>query len=548
MKRIILLSLICLTLACKKEPSAVIEKVVWQPYDETTELTEQKEHELARMRFKLLNSKVLDKNELWQPFEKELSGFETRYEELKPYILEQNIPSIQQSVSEGVFSYEELTLFYLYRIRKFESDNEKSLNALISINPDVLKQARSYERQKAEDVKYSLYGIPILLKDNIGTSGMATTAGAYALKDNYAEDAFITARLKEEGAIILGKLNLSEWAYYFCNGCPLGYSAMGGQTLNPYGRKQFETGGSSSGSGVAVAANYAVAAIGTETSGSILSPSSQNSVVGLKPTIGLLSRTGIVPISGTLDTPGPMTKSVIDNAILLQAMTGKDPSDPASVANDMQYTEGFANASLEGKRFGVLTPLLKDTLYLSAIEKIKAKGAEVIEFEPEEVDLDGFLTLLNIDMKHDLPAYMAAHAKTSSKYNSVDELVSFNLKDSVLRMPYGQGVFDRITMDSTTLEQLEIIKERLMKNGRHFFDTMMNAHHLDAVLSINNYHASFAAVAQYPCLTVPMGYKSSGEPANLTFIGKPFSENSLLSIGFAFEKSTRARKIPPSYN
>ena len=548
MKRITLLFLICLVLACKKEPSAVVEKVMWQPHDETAELAQQQEHELTRMRFKLLNSKVFDKNELWTPFEKELSGFGSRYEELKPYILEKDIPSIQESVSEGVFSYEELTLFYLYRIRKFESDNTMSLNALISINPEVLKQIKALEKKNVEEVRHTLYGIPILLKDNIGTAGMPTTAGAYVLKDNYAEDAYITARLREEGAIILGKLNLSEWAYYFCNGCPLGYSAMGGQTLNPYGRKKFETGGSSSGSGVAVAANYAVAAVGTETSGSILSPSSQNSVVGLKPTIGLLSRTGIVPISGTLDTPGPMTKSVIDNAILLQAMTGKDTSDPASVSSNKKFTEGFSGASLAGKRFGVLAPLLKDSLYLGAIEKIKAQGGEIVEFEPEEVDLNGFLTLLNIDMKYDLPAYMATHAKTASKFTSVEALVSFNLEDSILRMPYGQGVFDRITTDSTSLEQLKAIKERLMNNGRHFFDTVMDTHSLDAVLSINNYHASFAAVAQYPCLTVPMGYKSSGEPANLTFIGKPFSEDALLTIGYAFEKSTMARTIPASYN
>ncbi len=172
--------------------------------------------------------------------------------------------------------------------------------------------------------------MPILLKDNIGAAGMITTAGSVALADNNAGDAFITKRLKEENAIILGKANLSEWAYFLCTGCPVGYSAVGGQTINPYGRLQFESGGSSSGSGVSVAANYAVAAIGSETSGSILSPSSQNNLVGLKPTIGLLSRSGIVPISSHLDTPGPMTKNVVDNAIVLQALTGKDAADSYS--------------------------------------------------------------------------------------------------------------------------------------------------------------------------------------------------------------------------
>src|SRR5690606_43490 len=185
-----------------------------------------------------------------------------------------------------------------YRIRKYESDNSFALNAIIALNPDVVEQARQKDREGAQaEAEFSLYGMPILLKDNINTHNMPTTAGAIALAENTTGNAFIVERLLEAGALILGKVNLSEWAYYFCDGCPLGYSAVGGQTLNPYGRKIFESGGSSSGSAVAVAANYAVAAVGTETAGSILSPSSKNAVVGLKPTIGLLSRTGIVPIS-----------------------------------------------------------------------------------------------------------------------------------------------------------------------------------------------------------------------------------------------------------
>ena len=198
-----------------------------------------------------------------------------------------------------MLSYEKLTLFYLYRIRKLESDPNTTLHAILALNP---------KNRTSQSQRSFIFGMPILLKDNINTQDMPTTI--LHVPDN---DAYIVSQLQAKGALILGKVNLSEWAYYFCDGCPLGYSAVGGQTLNPYGRKVFESGGSSSGSGVAVAANYAVAAIGSETSGSILSPSGHNAVVGCKPTIGLVSRTGIVPISSTLDTARINDKKCIDN-------------------------------------------------------------------------------------------------------------------------------------------------------------------------------------------------------------------------------------------
>jgi amidase len=534
--------------SCKQEPKVVEQPVVWSAYDESAELEEQSNHEIARMRFKLLNSKVTDKNAFWKSFEDELAAFGSeRYERLKPLILEKSIPEIQQAVKENKLTYEALTLFYLYRIRKFESDNALSLNAITALNPDVIEEARKKDAGKGIIDSYSMFGIPVLLKDNIGTEGMPTTAGAVILKDNYTQDAFITRKIKESGALILGKLNLSEWAYYFCSGCPLGYSAIGGQTLNPYGRKVFETGGSSSGSGVAVAANYAPVAVGTETAGSILSPSSQNSVVGLKPTIGLLSRSGIVPISSTLDTPGPMTKSIIDNAIFLNAMLGKDNQDGASVDAAKVNIQNVSSASLKGKKLGVLKPLLDNEIYSQTVEKLKSEGVEIFEFEPGEGRLEGFLTLLNIDMKYDLPRYFKTYAKNNVKVESVEGVVQFNLKDSLIRAPYGQQLFEGIVKDSTTLEELEVIKQKLESESRMFFDKAMDAYKLDAVLSINNYHAAFAAVAKYPCLTVPMGYKESGEPISLTFIGKPFTEGHLLELGHAFEKATRVRKMPENY-
>ncbi|CAM1344363.1 amidase family protein [Tenacibaculum amylolyticum] len=529
-------------IGCKEE-TAIVQ--YFKKYDETSEVKAQQEHENPRMKFKLLQSKFLNMNEVFKPFEKELTKFsEKTYTNLKPLILEQSIPAIQNAVKEGKLSYEKLTLFYLYRIRKYESDSTKYLNAIISLNPNVLKEARQKDKEHEQNPvgEMSVFGMPILLKDNINTLEMNTTAGAVALKDNGTEDAFIVRKLKENGALILGKANLSEWAYYFCEGCPLGYSAIGGQTLNPYGRKIFETGGSSSGSGVATAVNYAVATIGTETAGSITSPSSQNSVVGLKPTIGLLSRSGIVPISSTLDTPGPMTKSVIDNYILLKALLGKDTSDEKSF--DLEKIDAnIAATELKGKKFGVFTALLNDSIYKNAVEKIKTTGAEIVELAPEQTNLQGFLTLLNIDMKYDLPKYLQGK---SVDVNSVADVIVFNEQDSLKRAPYGQGLFIGIEKDSTSLAELEVVKERLKNEGINYFNAF-KTENLDAILSINNYHSAYSAVAEYPNLTVPMGYKDSGEPINLTFIGKPKSEFELLSLGLAYENLMKVRKLPKGY-
>lgn len=546
MKKIFLLNVLALIfIGCQdKQPEVVFTK-----YNETELLKNQQEHSFARMRFKLFQSKVLDMNKVFEPLNKELSKFsEEDYNALKPFILEQDIPTIQNHVKDGKLSYEKLTLFYLYRIRKFESDSTKSLNAIISLNPNVVKEARQKDKDRKWGIlsDFEIYGMPILLKDNVNTKGMPTTAGALALVNNKETyDAFIVKRLKEEGALILGKANLSEWAYFFCSGCPVGYSAVGGQSLNPYGRGKFETGGSSASSGTAVAANYAIAAVGTETAGSITSPSSQNSVVGLKPTIGVLSRTGIVPISSTLDTPGPMTKNVMDSWIFLNAMLGKDDKDSKSFElPDKDF--GDIDEGFEGRRIGVLTTLLRDSIYKANVEKIKAAGANIIEVTPPQVGLPGFLTLLNIDMKHDLPAYFKEYADKNVKVTSVKDVIDFNLKDSVLRAPYGQQLFEGIVADTTTQEQLQTIKQTLMTNARNYFIAFQKDN-LDAILSINNYHAGYSAVAEYPNFTVPMGYKKTGEPLNLTFIGLPKTEGKLLILGYAFEQLTKYRKLPKGY-
>lgn len=525
------------------------EKPLWTPYDDSLEVAANVNHEKERMRYKFIQSRVMDKNDVFQPLYQEVSQFSaSKYEAMKLLVLEQDIPTLQKHISDEKFTYEDLALFYLTRIYKYELPNETTLNTVLALNPFILEEARNLGPNA--NGHHLIYGMPILLKDNIGTQDMKTTAGSVALLENQTNDAFIVERLKEKGALILGKVNLSEWANFLCD-CPNGQSAVGGQTLNPYGRRVFDTGGSSAGSGTSTAANYAVAAVGTETSGSILSPSGQNSVVGMKPTIGLLSRSGIVPISSTLDTPGPMTKNVIDNGILLDAMRGFDIKDEESVKADWEENWfQFRDVNLKGKRFGVFKDYVeRDTLYQETLEKLKKAGAILIEFEPPEVEFDGFLSILNIDMKNDLPKYLEASVndKDAVKVTSVKDVVDFNLQDSLVRIPYGQVRFDGILSDTTSAEGLLKIKQRLKLAGRTYFNTVMNENRLDAILSINNYDAGAAAVAEYPALTIPMGYRASGEPANLTFIAKQFQEGKLYELGTAFEALGKARKIPDSF-
>lgn len=543
--------------SCKENPTSKepSDKLVEPSTDSISiGVTTFKEAEVKDFReFKVLDSKYINTYDLWSPFESQLRNFsENDYETLKPLILEQDIPTLQKHITDGKLNYEKLTKFYLYRIRKFDRENDLSLNSVISINPNVIEQAKKADKTRFIDAPHPIFGMPILLKDNINASGMPTTAGAVALKDNITEDAFIVQQLKKQGAIILGKANLSEWAYFFCGDCPSGYSAIGGQTLNPYGRRVFDTGGSSSGSGVAMAANFAVAAVGSETSGSILSPSSANSIVGLKPTIGLVSRSGIVPISSTLDTAGPMTKHVIDNAIVLDAMFGEDLSDSKSIyalwLNGFYYEDLLQSKSLDGKTFGAFKRLLTDSLYVAAVQDLKALGAKIVEVEEGARQLPNFINLLNLDMRKDLPLYLNTYANPSLEIHSVSDVIDFNKTDSLDIMPYGQKLFLGIVADEGDENSLKRIKDSLNYIGKSFFDQPQKANKLDGFLSINNYHAGLAAVAEYPAITVPMGYEANGKPKGLTFIGKRLSEKQLLEYAFAYEQATKKRRSPKNYD
>ncbi|MCH4823591.1 amidase family protein [Gramella lutea] len=543
MKKTLLLLAAVASFSCKNDNA---EKTA------ETEAVQVDSTNVEEIEYKQVDSKVIDNDSLWKPFEEDLSDFSSEiYEEVKVLIFEKSIPEIQQAIKNDKLTYEELAMFYLTRIKEYDRENEFSLNSVISLNPNLIKEAREKDQQKSKAVNnHPIFGIPVLLKDNINASGMPTTAGSFALQNNKTGDAFIVKQLKNNGALILGKANLSEWANFFCEGCPNGFSTVGGQTLNPYGRKIHDTGGSSSGSGVAVAANLAPVAVGSETSGSILSPSSSNSIVGLKPTIGVLSRGGIIPISSTLDTPGPMTRNVIDNAILLDAMLGVDDADPASKAAGGQrtgYYSEITETSLEGKRFGVIKSLMEDSLYVRAINDLKNAGAVIVEFEAEEIDLPNFIRLLNLDMKKDLSAYLKNYGGEVN-YKNVQDIIDYNNQDTLNRAPYGQALFMGIVDDSATSEEFAGIKDSLKTNGTRFLEKPIKENKLDAILSINNYHAGYAAVAKYPAITVPMGYTSENKPAGLTFIGEPFNEEQLLQFAYNFEKTTQRRKTPENYD
>lgn len=526
--------------------NAQVDSDPWNEFDEAANLSILAGLENERMHYQLLRSPHQRGAALWAEFEAELDAFGAeRYETLKPLILGASIDQLQQAVDDGELSYESLTRFYLYRIRETENDPARFLNAVISLNPAALEQAR--ERDNGHDENHDpIFGMPVLLKDNVGMAGLPTTAGAFALANNEADDAFITERMLERGAIVLGKANLSEWAYFFCGDCPSGWSAMGGQTLNPYGRLVFGTGGSSSGSGAAIAAEYAVAAVGSETSGSILSPASANSLVGLKPTTGSLSRSGVVPISATLDTTGPMARSVADVVALFNAMTGYDEDDFAMPRMAEDLALEYRLTGLTGKRLGVFESLTDDTLYSEAAERLVAEGAvtEVVSFAWESPELFG--EFLGAEMVRDLAAYLATHASAGVGISSVYDLRAFNLEDQS-RMPYGQQEVDMMAELDYSAEELETLRAELQSFARLQMENLFSQHDLDVLLSLNNMHAGVAALANFPALTIPTGYQENGRPVGLTLIAPSFGEQDLIDVGAEFERLTQARRSAMDY-
>ena len=542
MEKILLTTVFLILTACSNN-----DIITWENYDEKSEIIENSTHEISRMRYKRIQSLSSDKNKIFSPFYPFLKSYDLAYHEsIKEFIVNKDISTIQAYISEDKFSYEDLVKFFIYRIYKHELDKNLYLNAIISLNPNVINEARELDKKVQKD--NLLYGIPILVKDNINVKDLTTTAGASVFINNYVNNnAFVINQLKKNDVLILGKLNMSEWAYYFCRPCPVGYSSLGGQTLNPYGRKIFESGGSSSGSGVSVAANYALASLGSETSGSILSPSSKNSLVGLKATIGSLSRSGIVPISSFYDTSGPMTTNVYDNVLLFNAMIGYDKNDDQSYeANRININE-MLDFNTSNIKVGLSNIYNNDSLIYNALQDLKKIGVKSVFYESNPYSIPDFRNILTSDMKRDLPEYILDYGNKSLTVKNIRDIVNFNNRDTFLHAPYNQILFKGILNDSTTNRKLEEMKEETRSKATDYLNKIMKDKNFDIFVSVDNNMAGIAAAAHFPALTIPMGYKKNGQPKNITFITRSNNEQLLYNLGFHYERVSMRRKTPDIY-
>lgn len=530
-------------LSCSDNPI-----IVWENYDESQEIEENSNHKISRMRYKRLQSLTKDRNEIFKPFYDFLKSYDIVYHDsIKDLIINQDISSIQSHISKGRFNYEDLVKFYIYRIYKFEMDTDLYLNSIISLNSEIINEAKELDRKNKPD--NLLYGIPILVKDNINVEGMVTSAGASVFRKNFIDNnARVIDNLKKNNVLILGKLNMSEWAYYFCRPCPVGYSSLGGQTLNPYGRKVFESGGSSSGSGVSIAANFAAASIGTETSGSILSPSSKNSLVGLKPTIGSVSRSGIVPISSFFDTSGPMTTNVYDNALLLNSMIGYDDEDKLSYRADKIDLEEMKNFNPKNIVAGISSNYLNDSLITIALNDLKIIGILNTVYNPKQYLSPSFRSILTSDMKRDLPKYISKYANKDIQVLNVTDIIEFNNKDTLINAPYGQYLFNQIKKDKVSDFELNQMKINTKSLATNYLNKIMINYDFDIFISVDNSMAGIAAAAHFPALTIPMGYRNDGQPSNITFITTSKNEQLLYNIAYRYEKQSKRRVAPKKYN
>ncbi|MDG2524776.1 amidase [Stenotrophomonas sp. HITSZ_GD] len=486
-----------------------------------------------------------------------------------PYA-ELDIADLQARMTRGELDSTTLTRAYLARIAALDREGPR-LNSVLALNPDAPKEAAERDAERrAGHVRGPLHGIPILLKDNIDATPMATTAGSLALAGLHpARDAFLVQRLRAAGAVILGKTNLSEWANFRSAHSTSGWSAQGGQTRNPYALDRNPC-GSSAGTGVAISANLAAAGIGTETDGSIVCPAAINGLVGLKPTVGLVSRDGIVPISFSQDTAGPMTRSVADAAVLLGAIAGRDPADPATATRPglavYDYTARLKPEALKGARLGVLRSRLTENPALAAaldaaLAALRQAGATVVE---AQIPTDGQWeadeqTVLLYEFKAGLARYLAAH---DAPLRDLDALIAFNRENAAREMPhFGQDLFEAAAAKGE-LNAPEYIGARTRARrlaGPLGIDAALKAQQLDALIAPTtgvawltdpvhgddfpggNYGA--AAVAGYPSLNVPMG-NINGLPVGLLFMGTAWSEPRLLELGYAYEQLTAARQPP----
>ncbi len=480
-----------------------------------------------------------------------------------------DIASLQAAMTAGQLSAVTLTTHYLTRIEQLNPD----LLAVVEVNPDALELAAALDAERAAGrIRSPLHGIPVLLKDNIDTADrMKTTAGSLALMDapTPARDAFVVRQLREAGAVILGKTNLSEWANFRSGDSSSGWSARGGQTRNAH-HPDITPCGSSSGSGVAVAADLTVLAVGTETDGSIICPAANNGIVGIKPTLGLISRSGIIPIAHSQDTAGPMARTVADAATMLSAMTGLDTADAVTGLHNVPYTDyrfSLRSGGLQGKRIGVMRHLFGrnaavDALMEENLQLLRDAGATIIDVNPQIPPAlgDAEYQVLLYEFKFGLNRYLAGRG---GQYRSLAELIAFNEANAAQQMPhFGQDIFIEAQTkgeltDTAYLEALRFSKV----TSQGIIDELIRSEGLDALMAPSNApgwpidlangdnpgavnyvsSSSLAAISGYPSITVPAGF-IDGLPVGISFMGTAFSEPELITIAHDFELHSKARE------
>ncbi|MFG6495178.1 amidase family protein [Fictibacillus sp. UD] len=450
----------------------------------------------------------------------------------------------------------DLVKYYLDRISRYDKQGPQ-INSVLEVNPDALFIARNldHERQNGK-IRGPLHGVPVIIKDNIDTADqMHTSAGSLALQNHYApQDAFIVQKLREAGAVILGTANMTEWANFMAYNMPNGYSSRGGQVLNPYGPGVLDVSGSSSGSAAAVACNFATLAIGTETSGSILCPAGNNNIVGIKPTVGLVSRTGIIPISISQDTAGPMARTVKDAAILLEVIAGVDSQDAATHIAPMQYsyTDGLEQSSLNGKRFGVTYEFcIRDlnekqrSVFDEVLQLIKTQGGEIIyldQISPLEKDGSNYTVLLH-EFKSGLNHYLKS-VSPAIGISTLSDVIAFNNEHKDNCLKYNQELLIESNETDGTLTSTEYLQSRmndLEKTQNKGIDLVMNENQLDAIISPNDVWYGIPAKAGYPSISVPSGFDEAGLPLSVMFTGVAFSEKKLIQLAYAFEQASQKR-------
>jgi len=495
----------------------------------------------------------------------------------KSFELEEiTVTQLQEAMKSGKMSAREITQKYLDRIATID----KKINSVIELNPDALQIADALDKErKSGKVRSAMHGVPVLLKDNIDTADkMKTTAGSLALLDAPApkQDAFLVQKLREAGAVILGKTNLSEWANFRSNDSSSGWSGRGGQTRNPYILDRNPC-GSSSGSGASIAANLAAVAVGTETDGSILCPSSINGIVGFKPTLGLVSRSGVIPIAHSQDTAGPMCRTVTDAVILLSAMVGADASDSITTTakTEKDYTQFLQKDGLKGARIGVMRQYFGrnervDKVLETALQVLKDGGATLVDVNFPTLGKfgDAEYQVLLYEFKEDLNKYLQARG---GKMKTLADLIKFNDENKDKEMPYfGQDIFIQAEAKPNLEDRayrLALLQSKVMTQDQGI-DAVIKKDNLDAIFAPSNSptwmidlvsgdcgsgyvgSSNFAAVAGYPNITVPAGFINE-LPIGVSFFGGAFTEPKLIKIAYAFEQATKARRTPkflPTYS